>query len=187
MSDNLRRYRAIHAALLQLCPPPPRGNHARHVQTLVALICGIVGSRHTHTSTIADTVPAQGTKQESPIKRFTRWFANDTMTPEGYVMPCAATRLHALAHRPMVLVMDGRTVGRGCSALLLSVVYQGRALPLAWLVVQGSTGHFSELSHCTLRAQVHRRVPPEATVIFLGAGAFDGVNLQAVLTGYGWA
>ncbi len=186
MSDNLRRYRAIHAAILQLFPTPPMGNRARHVQTLVALICGIVGSRHTHVSKIADKVPAQGTKKESRIKRFTRWFANDTITPEAYFMPFAATLLQALAHRPVVLVMDGSTVGRGCVALRVSVVYQGRALPLAWTVVPGSTGHFSDLSHCTLLAQVHTLMPPEAPVIFLGDGEFDGVNLQAVLTGYGW-
>jgi hypothetical protein len=45
MSDNLRRYRAICHALKQAYPTPPTGHFARHVQTLAALISGIVGSK----------------------------------------------------------------------------------------------------------------------------------------------
>lgn len=38
----------------------------------------------------------------------------------------------SLAHRPLVLVLDGSAVGRGCVALMLSVLYRGRALPVTW-------------------------------------------------------
>gem|GEM_PF-5245646 len=43
--------------------------------------------------------------------------------------------------------MDGSVVGRGCLALMLSVVYHGRALPLCWVVVRGAKGHFPETTH----------------------------------------
>jgi hypothetical protein len=36
MSDNLRRYRAIHDALRQGYPGEPSGNRARHLTTLAA-------------------------------------------------------------------------------------------------------------------------------------------------------
>jgi len=45
MSDNLRRYRAICHALTQAYPTPPSGHFARHLQTLAALMSGIVGGR----------------------------------------------------------------------------------------------------------------------------------------------
>lgn len=44
MSDNLPRYRAIRSALQRLYPREPTGNLARHLNTLAALISGIVGS-----------------------------------------------------------------------------------------------------------------------------------------------
>ena len=47
MSDNLRRYRAIRQALAQCYPTSSQGNFARHLNTLAALISGIVGS-NTH-------------------------------------------------------------------------------------------------------------------------------------------
>jgi len=38
MSDSRRQYRAIRQALKQLYPEEPRGNLARHLETLVLLI-----------------------------------------------------------------------------------------------------------------------------------------------------
>jgi hypothetical protein len=45
MSENLRRYRAIHEALKQWYPGEPSSNRDRHLMTLAALISGIVASR----------------------------------------------------------------------------------------------------------------------------------------------
>ncbi len=95
--------------------------------------------------------------------------------------------IQSLAHLPLVLVIDGSTVGRGCVALVVSVVYQGRALPIAWLVVTGRKGHFAEEMHVALVQRVQALIPAEATVIFLGDGEFDGPGLQACLSSVGWS
>ena len=44
MSDNLRQYRAIRAALIQGYPGEPTGRLVRHLTTLAAFISGIVAS-----------------------------------------------------------------------------------------------------------------------------------------------
>jgi hypothetical protein len=46
--------------------------------------------------------------------------------------------------------MDGSVVGRGCMALMLHVVYKGRALPLAWRVRQSPKGHCPEALHIAM-------------------------------------
>src|SRR6266850_2077602 len=53
MSDNLRRYRAICHALMQAYPTSPTGHFARHLQTLAALMSGIVGGKSTQLPHIA--------------------------------------------------------------------------------------------------------------------------------------
>lgn len=68
MSDNLRRHRAIRQSLNSLYPTPPTGNLARQLNTLAALISGIVGSRSTNLPKIAEYV-ADATKTESRIKK----------------------------------------------------------------------------------------------------------------------
>ncbi len=186
MSDSLRRYRAIRDALLQLYPTALTGRQARHLITLAALISGIVGSRQTHLPAIASKLPER-TQRESRVRRFRRWLSNASVTPERYFLPFAQALIQSLAHVPLVLVIDGSTVGRGCVALVISLVYQGRALPLAWLVVEGRKGHFPEDTHVLLVQQLQALVPPDATVIFLGDGEFDGPGLQACLRTLGWS
>jgi hypothetical protein len=82
--------------------------------------------------------------------------------------------------------MDGSVVGRGCAALMIHVIYKGRALPLAWRVRQGPKGHFPEALHIA-RVELMRAVIPEGTpVVFLGDGEFDGTTLQETRNEAGW-
>ena len=143
MSDNLRQYRAIRAALLQWYPDRGNGRIAQHLTTLAALISGIVASRSSPLPAIAIQVP-DGTKAESRVKRYTRWVRNGTIDEKLYFFPSAKMLLACLALETLVLVIDGSVVGRGCVALLVHVVYKGRALPIGWLVRQGTKGHCSE-------------------------------------------
>jgi Transposase DDE domain len=186
MSDNLRRYRAIRTALTQAYPVQPTGNCARHLQTLAALISGIVGSKSTQLPHIATKVP-DGTKPESRSKRFARWLDNDRILEELYFLPYAELLLTHLALETLVLVMDGSVVGRGCAALMIHVLYKGRALPLAWRVRQGPKGHFPETLHIALVELMSACIPAGTQVVFLGDGEFDGTALQATLTEAGWS
>ena len=63
----------------------------------------------------------------------------------------------------------------------LNVVYDRRPLPLAWPVVPGPKGHFTEAAHYALLAQVQPYVPSEASVTFIGEGEFDGPTLLATV------
>jgi hypothetical protein len=120
MSDNLHRYRAIRRALLQGYPEVPKGNMARHVTTLAALISGLVGSQRTQLPKIAAHVP-DGAKPESRVKRLARWVGTPTITEDIYFVPYARILLGHLALQTLILIMDGSTVGRGCVALMIHV------------------------------------------------------------------
>jgi hypothetical protein len=154
--------------------------------TLAALISGIVGSKHTPLPQIATQVP-DGTKPESCVKRLARWGGNDTITEDGYFVPYAEILLRQLALQTLVLRIDGSVVGRGGVALMLPVVYKGRALPLAWLVRPGKKGHFPEARHIALLQQVHPLIPLGASVVLLGDGECDGITLQHTVQTYRWS
>jgi len=70
--------------------------------------------------------------------------------------------------------------------LMVSLVYQGRALPIGWLVFEGNKGHCSEARHLELLEEVKKWVPLGAEVVILGDGEFDGVLWLQTLTQYGW-
>src|SRR2546425_1698214 len=186
MSDNLRRYRAIRDALTQYYPGQPSGTVARHLTTLAALISGIVGSKSTQLPHIAAKVP-NGIKPESRVKRFARWVDNANILEEVYFLPYADVLLRHLALQTLVLVMDGSGVGRGCTALMIHVVYKGRALPLAWRVRQAPKGHFPDDLHIALVDLISGLLPAGAQEVWLGVGEFDGTRLQHTPQQAGWA
>ena len=91
-------------------------------------------------------------------------------------------RLSRLRWKP-----DGSSVGRGCPALMIHIVYKGRALPLAWRVRQAPKGHFPEELHIAVVELMREVIPEGASVVLLGDGEFDGTALQATLHEAGWS
>lgn len=186
MSDSRRVYRAIRQAMKQLYPTEPQGNVARHLNTLAGMVSGIVLGRSCQLPILAAKAP-DDSLAESRSKRFSRWLQNETVTPEMYFLPFIELLLTGLAQtRPLVFIMDGSEVGRGCLALVISVVYSHRALPIAWVVVRGSKGHFPADTHVRLLRAVVERMPLTATAQFLGDGEFDSRDLQQALDACQW-
>jgi hypothetical protein len=154
----------------------------QHLTTLAAFISGIVGSKSSQLPHIAAKIPDRA-KPESRVKRLSRWLGNEHIKEEVYFLPYAEILLHCLALETLVLVMDGSGVGRGCCALMIHVIYQGRALPLAWIVRQCPKGHCPEALHIERVELVSDLIPEGTKVVFLGDGEFDGTDLQKTMNG----
>jgi len=185
MSDNLKRYFAIQKALKSLRPTEPKGNVARHLNTLAMLMAGIIGSQKCHLPAVAKKVPTVG-KAQSRVRRLERFVANEAIDTKTYYLPYVDLLLASLPPGPLVLVIDGSEVGRQCVLLSINLVYQKRALPLCWSVVKGKKGHLPEKTHQELVQKAGALLPAERTVVFLGDGEFDGVDLLATLKEQGW-
>lgn len=186
MGDNRRVYRHIMSRLKQLYPTELKGHKARHLNTLAALIAGIVQSKHTHLEKIARKIPEK-TQVESRVKKFTRFNQNEAIDEETffipYIMPLIAT---LAASQVVTIAMDGSTTGRGCITLMVSIIYKGRAIPIAWVTVKGKKGHLPESTHLELLGKVTALFPEDASIVLLGDGEFDGINLQTAISDAGW-
>src|SRR5207249_4112580 len=95
---------------------------------------------------IAAALPGPA-KAESRSKACSRWVNAEERDQETYFLPFVQMLLAHLAQTPLVLVMDVTDIGRQCVTLLLSVVYQGRALPIFWVVYRGNKGHLPSSTH----------------------------------------
>ena len=186
MSDSRQVHRAIKQAVKQLYPEEARGNLARHLETLAGMVTGIVLAKSCQLPKLASKIPGD-IHPDSQVKQISRWVQNEAITFRLYFLPFVQPLLTNLAQvRPLAFIMDGSAVARGCVTLMVSVIYAGRAIPLAWLVIEGTKGHFPAETHVALARQVQAWVPQTAQVIFLGDGEFDSPELQAELKGYGW-
>ena len=84
------------------------------------------------------------------------------------------------------MVMAGRVVGGGGAALMLHVIYQGRALPVAWRVRHGPKGHCPEELPIALVELGRACLPAGTSVVLLGDGECEGTTLQKTLKEAGW-
>lgn len=186
MSDNRHVYRNIRIALKQLYPKEPQGNLARHLNTLAGLVAGIVQGKSCQLPKIAGHTPDLS-KPESRVKRYTRWTQNDHIGYEMYYLPFIQQILgQAEANVALGFAIDGSEVGHHCVTLMVSLIYRKRAIPVIWLVVEGSKGHLPEDMHLELLTRLHDLIPEHNQVILLGDGEFDGIRLQAAANSWGW-
>jgi len=161
------------------------GNQARHLNTLAGFVYGIIQSQHVKLSAVAGESPKAG-KEESRIMQLRRLLANEALDYTVYYLPFILIVLSGLANQPLVLVIDGSVIGRGCVTLMVSVVYQRRALPLLWVTRKGKKGHFPETIHIELIKAVQDILPFGQDVIILGDGEFDGTEWLETLNRCGW-
>ncbi len=79
MSDSRQVHRAIKQAVKQLYPEEPRGNLARHLETLVGMVTGIVLGKSCQLPKIASKMPGE-VHPDSRVKQMSRWVQNDGIT-----------------------------------------------------------------------------------------------------------
>ena len=189
MSDNFKRYNCIKLGLRQLLPKGLSAHQLRLLDNLARLINGIIGSGHTQLPKVAAKDP-RAIKTESKVASLKRLIDHEKFSQELFWLPFVRQFLARLVNsrqdHQITLVIDGSQVGRGCMALVISLVYAGRALPVGWLVVIGKKGHLSQDLHLQLVEQVQALLPQSAKVTLLGDGEFDGTWLQQTLREFGW-
>lgn len=115
-----------------------------------------------------------------------RWLKNEKVGVELYYLPFMESLIKYIAKQSLALIIDGSTTARGCMTLMVSMVYQGRALPLLWVTRKGKKGHFPETMHVELIQAVKAMVPELAEVVCLGDGEFDGTEWLQTIEGFGW-
>ena len=186
MSDCRTTYRKVREFVKCVYPSELKGNLSRNMNTLAAMITGIIIGKETQLPQIATNVP-ESIKLPSTEKRFKRLIINEKVTEEIYFLPFIQSMLNKLGLEEMILAIDGSLVGRGCICLMINLIYKHRALPLAFIVVEGKKGHLPEDTHIELVKKLRPLIPePIKRVILLGDGEFDGTMLQQTVSDFGW-
>jgi hypothetical protein len=152
--------------------------HPGQVVTLAMMISGIVMSRNAQLSAMSSEIPTK-TQEKSIEMRMRRWVKEEQINVEAIYLPFARQILEVLSHLPLVLVMDGSQAGRGCMVLMVGVVYQKRALPIAWLVYTGKKGHASAERHIQALEKVVPLLPEGSEVVLLGDAEYDTTEMIA--------
>ena len=130
---------------------------------------------------------AKRTQFASRVKQMKRWLLNEQVDYQTYYLPFVEPLLKALSvSGELVFSIDGSVVGKGCMALMFSVIYRGKAIPIVWKVYQAKKGHLPEQEHRELLNRLSKLVPQDCRIVIVGDGEFDGCDWQADILDQGW-
>ena len=181
MRNNLQIY---HRLLQQLCQWLP-GERSTRLRNLALLVIGLYREGSVHLSHVVASWPLPG-KAPSLVNRLHRFLSNWRVSPLAYYQPLAALLLHAVAGKPVCLLVDTTKVGFNHRALVIALAFRRRSLPLAWSVHQGRIGNVAVPEIVRLLDWVYQLVPSDCQVSLCGDTAFCASDLLFWLRQHDW-
>ncbi len=154
-------------------------------RNLALLVSGLYLSGSVHLSHIVRSWPLPG-QLPSLSNRLRRFLSRVEQPPAGYYQPLLAHLLWLLGKQPLWLVMDLTQVGPWCRALMVTVVYRRRTLPLAWRLYAGASGNVPVNDTIALLAQIYDHVPADTVVYLVGDAGFRAGDLLRWLQERQW-
>lgn len=172
----------------------PKGHTLRRVKKLAGLICGMILKKRSTMSALGSGLPQYITahSKEKACKQFLDNAWNDYST---HYLPYIEQYLPLFIEQSasgdsVYFVIDGTQMGNAHIALMVSLVYKNRSIPVNWFVKKGGKGHFTSQMHLDLLRQVYEQVktllPKDKSVTLLGDGEFDSIGIQQFCRENGW-
>ena len=182
-------YGNIQKSLSELSPHLPQGHALKRLNSLSALISGMITKGKSHLSKIGSGLPQEihSLSQEIHAKRFLENKYTDYKVHYLPYLPALLSSFNQdeaflMKKQDLKLVIDGSQMGSKFVVLMLSVVVGKRAIPIFWVVKKGKKGHFPSQMHVdVVRSSVENLrsfLNPKSIITLLGDGEFDSVELQ---------
>lgn len=180
-------YTRIRCLLLNTYDQAPEGNALKRIHSLSGLITGMIRKGNSSLPAIGSGLP-QDIDANSKTIAATRFVGNKWTEEEVHFLPFLKAFLQGMiltclaAIGNIVIVIDGSQMGKDNAALMVSLVWRKRGIPLCWLVKSGSKGHFKVSDHVAILSQALEillpLVPKGISITVLGDGEFDSIDLQ---------
>jgi hypothetical protein len=153
---------------------------------LVRFMEGLFEGESVHLSHIARELTTEATKL-SVVTQLTRFLKNGLVDVRSVYEPVVRELLrHAAEVGRLVLIMDSTKVGFSAQLVMISIAYQGRALPLIWTWLPYAKGHSLTQTQVELLSALRSYMPSHASVVLLGDTEFGRCWLLEELKYWGW-
>lgn len=186
MSKNL--FKAVKKALISLQPKGIEGHALKRITRLTALISGMIDSGSCHLNALGSGIieDIDDASREAAAKRFVEnKYTDYNLHYLPYLTQLLSSAIALLpAGHGLNLVIDGSQMGSSHVALMVSLVYKKRSIPIFWVIKKGKKGHFPTDMHLEIIKKVALILQPIVKtgipITLLGDGEFDSVDLQAL-------
>lgn len=186
MGDSMQLFGTLMTAF---CREIPRGTFG-DVRRLAVLAWAVVGLCLGKTVCIdawGESIIDRAQYASSRQRRFRRWLHNPWVRPMKFYYPLllAALRDWPL-DKKLYLAMDTSDLHNGCILIRLSLIYRGRAVPIAWRVIRHNSASVSYRDYKGLLHLASLILPSEYRVILLTDRGFVHAELIKFARDHHW-
>jgi len=159
----------------------------RHLKTAVNMMVGLIlSSSISLTGWIPYTI-SRALQAQSVQRRFARWLDNDRLDVHFLYAPLIQEALIAWGEATLYLALDTTMLWDQYCMIRLSVVYRGRAVPLAWQVVEHRSAQVAFRVYRDLLQRAAKLLPSGTRkVVLLADRGFADVALMRLCQQLGW-
>lgn len=157
----------------------PKWLDKRHLKALVWMVIGLLKSKTISLPEWATFTDSRATYAQSTVRRFSRWLTNKRIDVNKLYAPIIASALSEWAEQTLYLALDTSMLWNTYCLIRVSIVYRGRAVPIAWKVIEhgSATVRFDEYKE--VLDAVQALLPLGYTVVLLADRGFATTGLMA--------
>jgi hypothetical protein len=122
----------------------------------------------------------------STIRRFSRWLHNHKIDTEQIYDAIIRDALQNWTGDRIILALDTSMLREKICAVRISMIYMGRAIPIAWRVLEHKSSSVKFTQYKKVMEQARSRLPKGVKVIFLADRGFVSKKLMCQLNKWGW-
>jgi hypothetical protein len=185
MSEAKQMHRDLMNALLPILPRKVYGD-IRRVVNLVWAIVGLCLTQTVRLEAWSEILESRAKYAASRVRRFARFLHNRAIDPKEWYKPLIQSVLKDWpAHTPVYLALD-TTALTPFVLIRLSLIYRGRAIPLAWLALLRASTKVSFADYQPVLDQVDALLPEGMVVTLLADRGFVHAQLLHYARTHHW-
>src|SRR5262249_2517779 len=139
----------------------------RHLKTLAWMMVGLIHAGGISLTAWAPYVVSRARYAQSTVRRFRRWLDNDKIDALSLYGPFMEQALVQWGEQALYVALDTSMWWNTYCLIRLSVIYRGRAVPLAWCVLQHGSAQVEFEVYQDLLERAALLLPRHCNVILL--------------------
>jgi hypothetical protein len=157
----------------------------RNFITFIWMVLAIIFSKSIALCSWAIVLPFD-VNAASSIRRFSRWLHNPKIDHERIYDAIIRNALRNWAGDRIILALDTSMLRDNICAVRVSMIYLGRAIPIAWRVLEHKSSSVKFAVYKKVLTRANSRLPKGIEVIFLADRGFVSKKLMRQLNKWGW-
>jgi hypothetical protein len=161
--------------------------HLAHLTTCLWMVAALIQTGEVNLTRWTAYIPCRGHYAQSKQRRVRRWLGNSRINIHRLYKPIIQAALADWQEDCLYLSLDTSLFWDEYCLIRLAVVHRGRALPLAWRVLEHESASVAFSEYQEMLAHAAQYLPPGIKVILLADRGFIHTELMQMATGQlGW-